>query len=64
MAIIEARRTRQKPELERQEPESSAEVVDLMERLRQSLERGKRSAGRKPARSPATKRKAARKRAA
>jgi DNA end-binding protein Ku len=41
MALIEARRKRQKPELERQEPEASAEVVDLMERLRASLERGK-----------------------
>lgn len=41
MAIIEARRTRQTPELERQEPERTADVVDLMERLRKSLERGK-----------------------
>jgi DNA end-binding protein Ku len=65
MAIIEARRKRQKPELERQEPESSAEVVDLMERLRQSLEKGKGRGGRKTAaRSSNTKRKTARKRAA
>lgn len=64
MAIIEARRTRQKPELERQDPETSAEVVDLMERLRQSLERGKRGAGRKPAKPATTKRKTTRKRAA
>lgn len=63
-AIIEARRKRQTPELERQEPETSAEVVDLMERLRQSLERGKRGSGRKPAKSATTKRKTTRKRAA
>jgi DNA end-binding protein Ku len=64
MAIIEARRKRQKPELERQEPETSAEVVDLMERLRQSLERGKRGAGAKRAKPRTTRRKTARKRAA
>ena len=65
MAIIEARRKRQKPELERQEPETSADVVDLMERLRRSLERGKGGAGRKrAAKSSSTKRKASRKRAA
>jgi DNA end-binding protein Ku len=65
MAIIEARRKRQKPELERQEPETSAEVVDLMERLRQSLEKGKGRGGRKTAaKSSSTKRKTARKRAA
>jgi DNA end-binding protein Ku len=65
MAIIEARRTRQKPELERQEAEASADVVDLMERLRRSLERGKGRAGRKPAAKAApAKRKTARKRAA
>ena len=64
MAIIEARRKRQKPELERQEPATSAEVVDLMERLRQSLERGKRGTGRTRAKSAAAKRKTTRKRAA
>lgn len=37
MEIIEAKRKRQKPDLERQEPEADAKVVDLMERLRQSL---------------------------
>lgn len=35
--IIEARRKRQKPALEKQEVKPGAEVVDLMERLRQSL---------------------------
>jgi DNA end-binding protein Ku len=65
MAIIEARRKRQTPELERQEPETSAEVVDLMERLRQSLEKGKRRGGRKAAtKSSSTRRKTTRKRAA
>jgi DNA end-binding protein Ku len=37
MRIIEAKRRNQKPELERQEPEADAKVVDLMERLRRSL---------------------------
>lgn len=37
MAIIESKRKKQKPELERQEPEADAKVVDLMERLRASL---------------------------
>ena len=37
MAIIEARQKRQTPELERQEPDADAKVVDLMERLRRSL---------------------------
>jgi len=37
MAIIEAKRKRQKPELERQEPKRDSNVVNLMERLRQSL---------------------------
>jgi DNA end-binding protein Ku len=65
MAIIEARRKRQKPELERQEPETSAEVVDLMERLRRSLEKGKGRGGRRPAaKASSAKRKTARKRAA
>lgn len=64
MAIIEARRKRQKPELERQDPETSAEVVDLMERLRHSLEKGQRGTGRKSTKPATTKRKTARKRAA
>jgi DNA end-binding protein Ku len=38
MAIIEAKRKKQKPELERQEPKRNANVVNLMERLRQSLD--------------------------
>lgn len=37
LQIIEARQKRQKPELEKQEPEADARVVDLMERLRRSL---------------------------
>jgi DNA end-binding protein Ku len=37
MAIIEAKRKRQKPELERQEPKRDSNVVNLMERLRESL---------------------------
>jgi DNA end-binding protein Ku len=45
MEIIEAKRKRQKPELERQEPEADAKVVDLMERLRRSLGQ---AAGAKP----------------
>jgi DNA end-binding protein Ku len=37
MATIEAKRKRQKPELERQEPKRDSNVVNLMERLRESL---------------------------
>lgn len=37
MKIIEAKQKRQKPDLERQEPEADAKVIDLMERLRRSL---------------------------
>ena len=37
LAIIEAKRRHTTPELERQEPEADAKVVDLMERLRRSL---------------------------
>src|SRR5262245_30990972 len=50
MAIIEAKRKRQKPELERQEPKTNSNVVNLMERLRQSLDQAqgrKRTAGRR-----------------
>jgi DNA end-binding protein Ku len=50
MAIIKAKRKRQKPELERQEPKADSKVVDLMERLRQSLGQApgsKRTAGRR-----------------
>jgi DNA end-binding protein Ku len=50
MAIIEAKRKKQKPELERQEPKRNANVVNLMERLRQSLDQahgGKRSTTRR-----------------
>jgi DNA end-binding protein Ku len=37
LSIIEAKRKRQKPELERQEPNADSKVVNLMERLRMSL---------------------------
>jgi DNA end-binding protein Ku len=37
MKIIEAKRRRQKPDLEKQEPQADDKVVDLMERLRRSL---------------------------
>lgn len=50
MAIVEARRTHGKPELEVQQAEASGQVVDLMERLQRSLAaakagRGARKAG-------------------
>ena len=68
MKIIEAKRTRQKPELERQEPEADAKVVDLMERLRRSLgqaEGRKGASGRRTAKKgekkPASRKRAARK---
>jgi DNA end-binding protein Ku len=38
LSIIEAKRKRQKPELERQEPKADSKVVNLMERLRMSLD--------------------------
>jgi DNA end-binding protein Ku len=37
LEIIESKRRRQKPDLQRQEQEADAKVVDLMERLRRSL---------------------------
>jgi DNA end-binding protein Ku len=37
LSIIDAKRRHAKPDLERQEPEADAKVVDLMERLRRSL---------------------------
>jgi DNA end-binding protein Ku len=37
LRIIEAKRRHQKPHLEKQQPETGADVVDLMERLRRSL---------------------------
>jgi DNA end-binding protein Ku len=60
MAIIEARRKRHKPELERQEIEADSNVIDLMERLRRSLgkaagEKGtvrSRAAGKAAGRTP------------
>jgi len=55
MAIIEAKRKRQKPELERQEPKANSNVVNLMERLRQSL-------GQAPGRKQTTGRRAKAKR--
>jgi DNA end-binding protein Ku len=39
MEIIDAKRRHAKPELEKQEPEADDKVVDLMERLRRSLEK-------------------------
>jgi len=57
MAIVRARQARQKPALDRQEPEADSNVIDLMERLRKSLE----SRRRRPAKAPAS---AVRKRAA
>ena len=47
LEIIEAKRRRQKPDLERQEVETDAKVVNLMERLRKSLGS---AAGAKPSR--------------
>jgi DNA end-binding protein Ku len=50
MRIIEGKRKGQKPELERQEAEAGPKVVDLMERLRQSLGQAGRGRGRPTAR--------------
>jgi DNA end-binding protein Ku len=56
MAIIEAKRKRQKPELERQEPKRDSNVVNLMERLRESLGQAQ---GRKRTAAPRAKAKRA-----
>lgn len=63
MKIIEAKRRRQKPELERQEPEADARVVDLMERLRRSLGQaaGPKRTFKERAKGGTTKKRAARK---
>ncbi|HSK11499.1 MAG TPA: Ku protein [Vicinamibacterales bacterium] len=60
LRIIEAKRKRQKPKLEKQEVEADAAVVDLMERLRRSLGRAaggrdtsKRTKGRRGPGAPA-----------
>jgi DNA end-binding protein Ku len=58
MRIIEGKRKKQKPELERQEADAGPKVVDLMERLRQSLGqagRGKRRTAARAAARPAKK---------
>ena len=46
MKIIEAKRRNKEPELERQEMTADSNVVDLMERLRQSLDRAGGTRGR------------------
>jgi DNA end-binding protein Ku len=69
MSIIEAKRRREKPHLQKQEIEGDAKVVDLMERLRRSLGQaagprsggGKRTSGR---RSPGAAAKPSRRRTA
>ena len=64
MNIIEAKARRQKPELEKQEPEADARVVDLMERLRKSLGQAAGKKGTVKARSAAKKRSTRKKKSA
>jgi DNA end-binding protein Ku len=52
LEIIEARRRHTKPDLEKQEPEAEAKVVDLMERLRRSLGKAAGSRTRGKTRGP------------
>lgn len=63
MKIIDAKRKRQKPELERQEIEADTKVVDLMERLRRSLGEAKSGSARRATKKKkgASKKRASRK---
>jgi len=59
MKVVEAKRARTKPDLEAESDPQSAQVIDLMERLRKSLGT-KRAVTAKAAKAPASRRTAKR----